>query len=82
MSEIKQVLTDDQRMRYDVLLGEHDARRAERRRTDSRKYAFLTAYAPTAGLNSGYRLGVNLVSVRYNYVLTRVELEAVLGRDL
>ena len=35
--EIKQVLTDDQRMRYDVLLGERDARRAERRRTDSRK---------------------------------------------
>ena len=40
------------------------------------------AYAPSAGLNSGYGLGVNLVSVRYNYVLTRVEFEAVLGRDL
>ena len=35
--EIKQVLTDDQRMRYDVLLAERDARRAERRRGNSNK---------------------------------------------
>ena len=35
--EIKQVLTDDQRMRYEVLLAERDARRAERRRDESRK---------------------------------------------
>ena len=33
--EIKQVLTDDQRVRYDVLLAEHDARRAKRRRNNS-----------------------------------------------
>ena len=35
--EIKQVLTDDQRVRYDVLLVEHDAARAERRRRSSEK---------------------------------------------
>lgn len=35
--EIKQVLTDDQRVRYDVLLAEHDAERAARRRNNSRK---------------------------------------------
>ena len=35
--EIKQVLTDDQRMRYEVLLAERDARRAERRRNESKK---------------------------------------------
>ena len=35
--EIKQVLTDDQRVQYDVLLAEHDATRAERRRGDSKK---------------------------------------------
>ena len=35
--EIKQVLTDDQRLRYDVLLAEHDAARAERRRNASEK---------------------------------------------
>ncbi len=35
--EIKQVLTDDQRVRYDVLLAEHDAARAERRRRSSEK---------------------------------------------
>ena len=35
--EIKQVLTDDQRVRYDVLLAEHDATRAERRRRSSEK---------------------------------------------
>jgi hypothetical protein len=33
--EIKQVLTDDQRMRYDVLLAERDAERAERRNRNS-----------------------------------------------
>ena len=35
--EIKLVLTDDQRLRYDVLLAEHDAARAERRRNASEK---------------------------------------------
>ncbi len=35
--EIKQVLTDDHRARYDVLLAERDARRAERRRNDSER---------------------------------------------
>ncbi len=35
--EIKLVLTDDQRLRYDVLLAEHDAARAERRRSTSEK---------------------------------------------
>ena len=35
--EIKQVLTDDQRVQYDVLLAERDAMRAERRRGDSKK---------------------------------------------
>jgi hypothetical protein len=35
--EIKQVLTDDQRLRYDELLAEHDARRAERRRRNSKR---------------------------------------------
>ena len=35
--EIKQVLTDDQRGKYDVLLAEHDARRATRRRSNSKK---------------------------------------------
>jgi hypothetical protein len=35
--EIKLVLTDDQRLRYDVLLAEHDAARAERRRSTSKK---------------------------------------------
>ncbi len=35
--EIKQVLTDDQRVRYDVLLAEHDATCAERRRRSSEK---------------------------------------------
>jgi hypothetical protein len=35
--EIRQLLTDDQRVRYDVLLAEHDATRAERRRGDSKK---------------------------------------------
>ena len=35
--EIKQVLTDDQRLRYDVLLAERDAERAERRRRSSEK---------------------------------------------
>lgn len=35
--EIKQVLTEDQRMRYDVLLVEHDDARAERRRRNSGK---------------------------------------------
>lgn len=35
--EIKQILTDDQRVRYDVLLAEHDAARAERRRTNSER---------------------------------------------
>ena len=35
--EIKQVLTYDQRVQYDVLLAEHDARRAERRRGESKK---------------------------------------------
>ncbi len=35
--EIKQVLTDDQRVRYDVLLAEHDDARAERRRRSSEK---------------------------------------------
>ena len=35
--EIKQVLTDDQRAQYDVLLAERDAERAERRRGESRK---------------------------------------------
>jgi hypothetical protein len=35
--EIKRVLTDDQRMRYDVFLTENDATRAERRRSKSKK---------------------------------------------
>ena len=35
--EIKEVLTDDQRLTYDVLLAEHDASRAERRRRNSEK---------------------------------------------
>jgi hypothetical protein len=35
--EIKRMLTDDQRVQYDVLLAEHDAMRAERRRGDSKK---------------------------------------------
>ncbi len=35
--EIKQVLTDDQRVRYEVLLAERDARRAKRRRGNSEK---------------------------------------------
>ena len=35
--EIKQVLTDDQRVQYEVLLAERDAERAERRRGDSRR---------------------------------------------
>ncbi len=35
--EIKLVLTHDQRLRYDVLLAEHDAARAERRRSASKK---------------------------------------------
>jgi hypothetical protein len=35
--EIKQVLTDDQGVQYDVLLAEHDAMRAERRRGDPKK---------------------------------------------
>ena len=35
--EIKLVLTDDQRLRYDVLLAEHDGARAERRRKASEK---------------------------------------------
>ncbi len=35
--EIKQVLTDDQRLRYDALLAEHDAARAERRRSNSER---------------------------------------------
>ena len=35
--EIKLVLTDDQRKRYDVLLAERDAEHAERRRNNSRK---------------------------------------------
>ena len=35
--EIKQVLTDDQRVTYDVLLAEHDAERTARRRNNSRK---------------------------------------------
>ncbi len=34
--EIKQVLTDDQRRRYEVLLAERDARRAERRRNSNK----------------------------------------------
>lgn len=34
--EIKQVLTDDQRMTYEVLLAERDARRAERRRNSNK----------------------------------------------
>ena len=35
--EIKQVLTVDQRVTYDVLLAEHDADRTARRRGNSRK---------------------------------------------
>ena len=35
--DIKQVLTDDQRVMYDVLLAEHDAERAERRRNKASK---------------------------------------------
>ena len=35
--EITLVLTDDQRLRYDVLLAEHDEARAERRRSTSEK---------------------------------------------
>ncbi len=35
--EIKQILTDDQRVRYDVLLAEHDAERNARRRNSARK---------------------------------------------
>jgi hypothetical protein len=35
--EIKGVLTDDQRGQYDVLLTEHEAERAARRRNNSRK---------------------------------------------
>ncbi len=35
--EIKQVLTDDQRAQYEVLLAERDARRAKRRRGNSEK---------------------------------------------
>ncbi len=35
--EIKQVLTDDQRVMYDVLLAEHDAERAARRRNRPEK---------------------------------------------
>ena len=35
--EIKQVLTDEQRVMYDVLLTEHDAERATRRRNRSEK---------------------------------------------
>ena len=35
--EIKQVLTDDQRVQYEVLLAERDAERAERRRGDSKR---------------------------------------------
>ncbi len=35
--EIKQVLTVDQRVTYDVLLAEHDAERTARRRKNSRK---------------------------------------------
>lgn len=35
--EIKQVLTDDQRVRYEVLLVEHDEERAARRRNRSEK---------------------------------------------
>jgi hypothetical protein len=34
--EIKGVLTDDQRVKYDVLLAEHDATRAERRRNSKK----------------------------------------------
>ena len=34
--EIKGVLTDDQRVRYDVLLAEHDAARDERRRNSKK----------------------------------------------
>ena len=36
-AEIKEVLTDDQRARYEVLLAERDAKRAERRRKSSKK---------------------------------------------
>ena len=36
-AEIKQVLTDDQRVRYDVLLAEYDATRTERRRGGLRR---------------------------------------------
>jgi hypothetical protein len=36
-AEIKEVLTDDQRAQYEVLLAERDAERAERRRDDSKK---------------------------------------------
>ena len=35
--EIKQVLTDDQRVRYDVLLAEHEAERTARRRNNPKK---------------------------------------------
>ena len=35
--EIKQVLTADQRVTYDLLLAEHDAERTARRRNNSRK---------------------------------------------
>jgi uncharacterized protein YbaR (Trm112 family) len=35
--DIKQLLTDDQRMTYDVLLAEYDAERAARRRNKSAK---------------------------------------------
>ena len=35
--EIKQVLTDDQRVKYEVLLAEHHAKRAKRRRSNSAK---------------------------------------------
>ncbi len=35
--EIKQVLTDDQRLRYDVLLAERDSARAARRRSTSER---------------------------------------------
>ncbi len=35
--EIRQVLTDDQRVRYDVLLAEFEDERATRRRKNSRK---------------------------------------------
>ena len=34
--EIKGVLTNDQRVRYDVLLAEHDATRSERRRNSKK----------------------------------------------